>query len=406
MKICFVALEVIPIRDNTFVGGTANNIIRLSKGLASRGHEVHIVTSDVNRILNGVLKLPYAEIHPIGVNTPYTTMLYGMEAITKLIYKALKLHSKENFDVFDIHSGYSTLSCIALLLSFSAHVPAVFTLYSTIQRSISSHELYRYLPALIETGKNSILSKVSKIIAISQNIKRYLIKIGVAAEKITCIPPTVETEIFNPNIPKQKARQKFGLGSKETIILYLGNWNPWKGADIFIESMGNLVKEFQNIRIVMAWGEMIRWHIKYRELISHKIKTLEMEPYLIELGVVNNVAELIAASDIVVVPFLTTYGVADIPLTVIEAMACGKPVIATRVGGIPEIVQDKINGLLVNPGVPIEIEKEVQFLLEDRNKAREIGLNAARTALEYSVDNIVPKLEKVYEELVDNAKKT
>jgi glycosyltransferase involved in cell wall biosynthesis len=403
MKICFIALEVIPVERNTFVGGTANNIIRLSKGLTNRGHEIHIVTSDVNHVLNGDLCLPYARIHPVSINAPYTTLPYGMELITKLLYKALKLHSKENFDIFDIHSGYSTLCFIALLISFLTHTPAIFTLYSAMeQKDIYPGELFRRLPMLIEARGNIMLSKVKRVVVLSQNVKRLLKKIGVPAEKIVRIPPTIDTTIFNPNISKQKARQKFGLGSDEITILYLGNWNPWKGVNVFIESIGQLIKEFPSIRPIIAWGEPISWHIEYRDSVFRRIKELKIEQNLIQLGVINNVAELIAACDIVVVPFLTTYGVADIPLTIIEAMACGRPVVATKVGGVPEVIENGINGLLVKPGKPDEIFEAIRFLLTDQNKMIEIGLRAAQTALNYSIDNVVCRLEKVYEEVKEN----
>jgi len=402
MKICLLGLEIIPTSNGTFVGGIANNLLRLSKGLAKRGHDVHIVTSDVNHALKSDLRLSSAIIHPVPINACYATALYGIETMIKLLYRALKVHSEEKFDVFNIHSGYSVLGAITYMLSLLTRIPTVFTLYSTAQGSENRFdEFYRHFSTFTESS--FMLSKIDKIVAVSENIRRALRNGGVPAEKVVCIPPAVDMEIFNPSIPRYKAREKFGIDSDAPVILYLGNWNPWKGASVLIDSMENIILKFPDVKFILAWGEMIDWRGSQRVILSEKMSRLGLKSNIVELGVVDNVGELMAASDIVVVPFLTTYGVADRPLTILEAMACGRPVIATKVGGIPEIIQNWVNGVLINPGVPSEIEEAVCFLLENEKVAEKIGMNAARhISLNYNIDQVVLKLEEVYKELLVN----
>ena len=399
MKICLVGLELIPTASGIFVGGIANNAIRLSKGLTRRGHEVHIITSDVSHTLKTDLAMSSAIIHPVLVSARYASALYGLETTIKLSRRVLKQHSKEKFDILNIHSGYSALSIIAHILSLLTRVPTVFTLYSAVQELVYFNELYRQLSTLAESG--FMLSKIDKIIAVSENVKRALEDKGVPHEKIICIPPAVDAEAFNPDVCGWRARQRLGIDSDIPLILYMGNWNPWKGADVLIESMKNIIRKFPDAKFVLAWGELINWRDRRRKMLSEKVSNLGLKSNIIELGIVDNVGELMAASDIVVVPFIDTYGVADRPLTILEAMACGRAVIATKVGGIPEIIQNGVNGILVNPGKPSEIEEAVCCLLENKKMVDKIGMNAARyVSSNYTINRIVLRLEKVYEELL------
>ena len=398
MNICFLGLEIIPTKEGTFVGGIANNVVRLAKGLAKRGHQICIITSDVNSALNSVFTAPWGEIHSVPIKAPYASAQYGMELIARLSYNLLKERSKRVFDVFHIHSGYSVLGIFSSLI----HVPVIFTLYSPMPRGLLHYNgLYSWLSS--RALSRLYLSKAERIITVSENIEKSLRAIGIPDQNIACIPPAIDMEMFNPHLPKWKVREELGINDDAPVILYCGNWNPWKGVDVLIDSMANVIRRFPDAKLVLAFGEAIAWQFSRRIMVSEKIKMLGLEPNIIKLGIVKDVSKLMAASDIVVVPFLNTYGVADRPLTVLEAMACGKPVIATKVGGIPEVIQNGVNGILVTPRSSDEIEEAVCFLLKNKKKAAEIGLNAAQTALSYSIDRVVPMLEKVYEDLISNA---
>jgi glycosyltransferase involved in cell wall biosynthesis len=403
MKICFSGMELAPLDGkNLFIGGTANNVARISKTLKKRGHETYILspTRARNLFFKKELKSSTGIIFPIPVYSSYASPLYGLESSIKMLSTAYHKQLQEKFDIINIHSGYSLVGVLGSLLSSLVSTPVILTLYSVWQRE--GYYSIPYLQILRIFESKSFLSRVKKIIAVSENIKNTLKRKGVSDQKIVFIPPAIDPEKFNSGIPQSQMRNKFGLEKDATIVLYVGSWSRYKGVDIMIEGIKNLFNKFPELRLLLCWGSVTDDN-SGRTRITEKIRRLGLSSKVIELGVLPNVAEIMAASDIVVVPYLTTYGIADRPMTIIEAMACGKPVVATDVGGVREVVQNGITGLVVNPGIPSEIEKALYILIEDKNFAKQIGQKAAKYVLQtHDVNILAPKLEEVYQEALSS----
>ena len=111
-------------------------------------------------------------------------------------------------------------------------------------------------------------------------------------------------------------------------------------------------------------------------------------------------AELMAASDILVAPFLNTNGPSDYPLPVLEAMGVGKAVIASNVGGIPEIISNMENGILVKPKDANSLSNAIITLLGDDKLRHELGKKASAFVLNnFSIEKITKQTESVYEEV-------
>jgi glycosyltransferase involved in cell wall biosynthesis len=165
--------------------------------------------------------------------------------------------------------------------------------------------------------------------------------------------------------------------------------------------MVGVVSRNPQARLILACGDTNDWYIRRRKLLLEKIVKLGIQSNISELGIVKDVAWLIASSDLVVIPFVDNYSIADRPLTVLEAMACGKPVIATKIGGIPEIIQNNVNGILVEPNDRDGLEKAICQLLSDEDFGNKIGSNAASHIREnYDLNSVSKKLEAIYGELL------
>jgi glycosyltransferase involved in cell wall biosynthesis len=119
-------------------------------------------------------------------------------------------------------------------------------------------------------------------------------------------------------------------------------------------------------------------------------------------GVVKNMAKLMASVDIVVVPFRSTEGISDIPLVVLEAMAIGKPVIATGVGGVTEVIRDRENGLLVKTDDVQDLTNAMITLLVNSELRNEIGKNAILSANRFRSTNVSKMLNTLYLEIIGN----
>ncbi|GAG19924.1 unnamed protein product, partial [marine sediment metagenome] len=99
---------------------------------------------------------------------------------------------------------------------------------------------------------------------------------------------------------------------------------------------------------------------------------------VIPLGILSDVGQYVAASDMFIAPLSSIRGIVDYPLTILQAMACGKPVVATTVGGIPEIIEHGQTGLLVQPNDGAGLAKAIMYLLADKDRAIRMGKRGAK----------------------------
>ena len=404
MKICFIGVEIVPSKDGAFIGGLVNNVVRLAKGLFENGHDIHVITSDINNISHGkVLSLQWGKIHPIHLHSRYGSTKSSAEFLIKVIPRILREQREKKFDVIHFHSGYSTFGLVPTLSNVFLKVPTIFTLYSPIQAKPLKDRKGIYQRLSSKFFSRIFLFNAGKITAVSRNTKKSLKNIGFEEEDIVFTPPVIDTAFFNPLLPKQQKREELGIPMEMKMILYCGNWAVWKGVDVLIDAMPELVKEYPDIKLVTAWGEAYDWYDERKVMISKKIKELGLDKNAIELGIVKDIQLLMAACDVFVAPFRNTDGVADQPVSILEAMACGKPVIATNVGGIPEIVKHKVNGLLIEPNNVHVLKNALLYILENKDEAKEMGNNAAKYVAEnYSMEVAVEKMEMVYEEVIQN----
>lgn len=410
MKICMICPEIGNAGGNAFIGGHVNNVVQLSKALFDRGHEITIITTPHrhpgNQLNNG---LEWAEVVCLPISGSYPSIKYGLEFTFKTLQKIRELHRIKKFDVIHGHSGFSMLGLITGIGSRIVKVPSIHSIYSPIQPT--SHNTVMFFSNKILS--KFYLSQVNKIIAVTRNIQRSLIMAEVPDYKIEMIPPGIDTKIYNPSISGNNVRKHFGIESDQPLLLYVGNLTKIKGIHILIEALRIVIKQFPDAKLLMALNMPLS---KYEEedstglydterdfKIKEKIKSYGLNDNIVPLGIVKNMPQIMAASDVFITPFLNTVGVVDYPISLLEAMAVGKPVIATRVGGIPEIVKHMENGLLVEPGDVHELKNALLYILENKDEAKRMGENVAMYVAEnYSLDAIVEKMERVYEEVISN----
>ena len=411
MKICIICPEIGKSGGNVFFGGHVNIVVQLAKVLFDRGHEITIITTP-HRYPGDELnnELEWAEIFTLPISGSYLSAKYGIEFALKALRKIRILHAIKNFDIIHGHSGYSVLGLITGIGSRITKVPSIHSIYSPIQ-PITGHNI-------VMSFSNKILSKfylsqVNKIIAVTENIQHSLIMAGVPHYKIEIVPPGIDTTIYNPSISGGDVRKYFGIGSDLPLLLYVGNLTKIKGIRVLIDALRIIVKQFPDVKLLMTLNMPLS---KYEEEdftglydmerdfeIKKKIKAYGLEDNIIPLGIVKNMPQVMAASDIFITPFLNTIGVVDYPTSMLEAMALGKPVIATKVGGIPEIVKRKENGILIEPNNVDELADAILYMLNNKEEAKNMGKKGARIISEkFRLEVVVDELERIYEGVISN----
>jgi glycosyltransferase involved in cell wall biosynthesis len=246
--------------------------------------------------------------------------------------------------------------------------------------------------------RNRILRGANAFVAITSGVSKELKDHGVNPGLIYSITNSVDTKRFRPASKSHKysLRQQLNLPSKEVIITYSGRLVSYKGLPLLIRVAHEIQREHKNVGFVLVGSGGIDIHNCEAELKDYVLKNgLEASIYF--AGEADNVHEYLQASDIFVSPTEKD----AFPLALIEAMACGLPVISTPVGGIREIITDKQNGLLVEPGNFQQLYDVVSALIVDKALSAFLGKAAAQTVQEkYSAVIVAAKYVELFRNIV------
>jgi glycosyltransferase involved in cell wall biosynthesis len=205
--------------------------------------------------------------------------------------------------------------------------------------------------------------------------QRYL-SLGVPSGRVFNVPYGPEIEIFSP-VEKNFAREILGLDKDKKIIgmvayfypprFWLGYTRGIKGHEDLIDAMSICLKKRQDIICLMVGGPYNKRAINYMEKVRKYAKN-KCDNKILFLGERHDIPLILAALDIVVVPSLSeNFG------GTVEALLMEKPVIATNVGGIPEIIRDKETGILIPPKSPYNLAKAILYLLENERGSELMG---------------------------------
>ena len=215
-----------------------------------------------------------------------------------------------------------------------------------------------------------VLRGADHVIAVSRFLRdRVVERFGVPPGRITVQSAGIDTRIFHPDAPGAEAvRARYG---DQPLVVYAGNLIPLKGVDALVQAFAR-VRERRGSGHLLLVGPAV--DPAYRELLEARAAALGIGAHVTFAGPQppEQVAAAMAAADVFVLPSLEE----GLGLVVLEALACGTPVVASRTGGIPEIVQDGDYGLLVPPGDVTALAGAIRRVLDEprfRERARRYG---------------------------------
>lgn len=238
------------------------------------------------------------------------------------------------------------------------------------------------------------------IVTLSEGLKKELIEMGIAPpEKIAIVPLGLELVRFmNPHTLKGTFRMSLGVPEGCILVGIIGRLVPIKGHKIFLEAARNTIrrraeaKDLRPVRFVIVGdGEL------YAELKEYAHR-LAIEDHLIFTGFRSDLPEIYADLDIVA---LSSFNEGT-PVSLIEAMASGKPVVATDVGGVSDLVRDGITGILVPARDSLALSGAIMRLIEDSDLRKRMGENArGRVYPHYDISNLIVNLDALYGSLLE-----
>jgi glycosyltransferase involved in cell wall biosynthesis len=237
---------------------------------------------------------------------------------------------------------------------------------------------------------------VNTFVYISKAVERCYCSQGVSASRGQVVYDSIDVDAFAQADQVAELRAEFGLTNQDWLISNVGRLDWWKGHDDFLRAMAEVTRSRPNGKalIVGALDTMPRNQAYYRRL-QQLVTDLGLSDHVVFTGFRADVPRVMAASDIVV---HSASEPEPLGLVIIEAMAAGRPVVATAAGGVLDIIEDQVTGLLVPPKDAALMARAIQQLLWNRDQAEMIGRRAQQEAQRrFSVEQHVKAVQRIYQ---------
>ncbi len=233
---------------------------------------------------------------------------------------------------------------------------------------------------------------VDRVIAVSEAARDFLVTgKGYPARKIVVIPNGRDLAAFTPGAHRETVRKELGVGGETPVVAVVGRLDAQKGHTHLLRAWPAVRAEFPDARLVLVGDGVLR------DVLAGEARALGVADAVTFTGFRADVPRLLDAADVVALPSLYE----GMPLTVIEASAMARPIVATRVDGTPEVVVDGETGCLVPPADPAALARAISALLGDPARARALGEAArARARVRFDLARQVEATAGVYRDVV------
>ncbi|MEK6654578.1 MAG: glycosyltransferase, partial [Thermodesulfobacteriota bacterium] len=238
-----------------------------------------------------------------------------------------------------------------------------------------------------------------RIIAVSEFVKREIIKQGAPADKVTVIYNGIDLDNAARKESRVKIRSEFGLNENRPIIAEVGRLGNDKGQHILIQAAPYVIEKFPDAMFMIV-GEDLGKKGEYRRELEAMAAGLGIEDKIIFTGYRTDIMDLMEAFDLFVLPSVFTEG---LPVVIMEAMLAKKPVIAASVGGSPEIVLDARTGTLVPPADPGRLAEAIIYHLSNPGISKQMAENGYELLKQrFSLKQMLDKTMEIYQELMES----
>ncbi len=283
-----------------------------------------------------------------------------------------------------LHSHLLDANFYGSIASLFTKTPHVATEHGNIHYlNLNKKVVFKYL----------FINKFSeKIVAVSNFTAQKLKKIIKNGKKISVIYNGIDLTPFNRKESREKILQKIGINKKDAVIaICVANYYAIKGHRFLIDAFYSIKNKIPNLYILcFGKGDLMEKLIK-------KVKDLKIEDRFLIMGFRDNIYKILMASDIFVLPSLSE----AFPISILEAMGAGLPVIATEVGGIPEIIENGKSGFIIRPKDVDELADKIFILAKDKNLRENMGQYSKNLVQKkFDIKLMISSYQNIYKSLV------
>ena len=400
MKIAYVVCDRgIPVFGNK---GASIHVREMVNALSALGHQVTILTA-----MGAGVSCPLGtEVIEVGVQGSSS----GSEAIPNegeekgiakerqslrisaaVLDRLAMLHAQDNFDL--VYERYSLWSTAGVRAAHELQIPCLVEVNAPL---LEEQRRYRelFLAAEAEAIEAEVFDRADALLAVSEQVKVYALTRGADPEQTFVIPNGVDVKRFHPAVdaePLQGLDGKFVLG-------FVGSLKAWHGIEVLLEAFRTLLGRSPNYHLLLVGdGPLRNWIEGYIHgaCLEEKVTILGEIPH-------NRLPSLIQRMDLAVAPYSFAEDFYFSPLKLFEYMAIGKPVVASRIGQIQEVIQDGVTGLLARSGDPVDLVDKVERLRCVPGLRETLGIAASREAAHYTWERNARRVIALSDPLVKN----
>ncbi|MFA7283926.1 MAG: GT4 family glycosyltransferase PelF, partial [Candidatus Omnitrophota bacterium] len=362
-------MKILQILPELNVGGVETGTLDLSRHLVRLGHK-SVVVSAGGRLVKD-LESAGAKHYTLPVNKKSIVTMF------KMIPKLVDIINQEEIDI--VHARSRVPAWIAYFACRRSRAVLITTCHGYYKKHFFSF----------------VMGWAKRVIAISNVIARHMIDdFAVPHDRIRLIPRSVDLEKFRYLDPRDKRKEDFNVG-------IIGRITPLKGHLYFIKAMAHIYRQVPRLKIWIV-GDAPASKESYKEELQVLVRRLGLWHCTEFLGTQRDIPGIMEHLDLVVLSTTTHEAFGRV---VVEAQAAGVPVVATRVGGVIDIIEDGKNGLLVPPADPRSMSEAVMRIFKDPQLARTLAEKAYLKVKEkYNVELMVKNTLDVYREALSNFK--
>lgn len=362
-------MNVLQILPELNVGGVETGTVDLARYLVRYGHKSIVISAGGNLVQD--LEKSGSKHYLLSVHKK------SLSNMIKMIPKVVEIIKNEKIDV--VHARSRVPAWIAFFAARKTNTVFITTAHG--------HYSKHFFSRIMGWGK--------LVITPSNVIARHMCdSFAVAHERLRLIPRSVDLEKFKFRAPKDKTKEIFNIG-------IIGRITPIKGHLYFLKAMARVIRLIPRIRIWIV-GDASASKQAYKEEVRIMVRRLGLSHCTEFLGVQKDIPAVLSNLDLLVLSSVVPESFGRV---IVEAQASGVPVVASKVGGVVDIIDDQVNGLLVPPADPKSLAKAVVKIARDPHFALRLANNAYKKVKQkFNVELMVKRTLDVYKEATTNFK--
>ncbi len=387
-------VKVLRVIARLNMGGPALHVAYLTSGLAERGYDTTLVAGTLAR---GEDSMAFVA-EGLGVRVEHLPELsreISPLRDARAVVRLARIIRSERPQILHTHTAKAgAVGRLAALLAGDARPPIIV-------HTFHGHVLRGYFDPVRTYGfrllERWLALKTTKLIAVSPQVRDDLVAFGVApAEKFAVIRLGIELEqrVATDENARRETRRVFGVPEDAFVVGWIGRMTAVKNTDDVLLALRALHDRGVDGYLLMVGDG------PDRDRVERRAHELALTRRCLFLGYQEEVARFYAVLDAMLLPSLNE----GTPVSAIEALAAGRPVVATRVGGVPDVVDDTEDGFLVEPGAPDALADRLERLAREPELRAQMGERGRSRVIDrYAVSRLVDDIDNLYRELLARA---